>query len=378
MTRYIYIHIPFCLKKCIYCDFYSIPARTEIIEAYVDALCKEFELRTSSISSLDGIYIGGGTPSILGENDIKKIMDKLSCCDISAGAEITAEANPGTLNKSGIRAMLGSGINRISIGIQSLDNADLSILGRIHNSTEAVEAFNAARKGGFKNISVDLIYGIPGQTIQGWGKTLELIVGLHPEHISTYELTPEKNTALFESLAKGDILMPDEEQITAMYYEAIDKLHSAGYNHYEISNFAQPDYECRHNLNYWDRGEYVGLGAAAHSFIDGKRTSNLSDAGRYISEIDNGKLPIDELTLLTEEDVIKERLFLGLRKTAGVDMTSFSAVEQEKIREALKDASYQGLCEISGNNLRLTRKGLILCNAVIVRLMEYIELPRPS
>ena len=374
MAGYLYIHIPFCLKKCIYCDFYSVSDSKFIIGAYMTALCKELEMRKEYIGKLCGIYIGGGTPSILKGKDIATIMDKIrSTCHISAAAEITSEANPGTLTESGIKGMLNAGINRISIGVQSLSDKELSLLGRMHDAAEAIAAVTTARKGGFENISLDLIYGIPGQDLISWKRTLEKIVSLHSEHISAYELTPEKNTVLYEQLEKGRLHLPDEDEVAEMYYTAIDILTEAGYKHYEISNFALPNLQCRHNLNYWDRGEYLGIGAGAHSFLNGRRISNICDVRQYIHDVELGALPIAEETLLTRREEIEETLFLGLRKTDGFDIELIPADITEHLKEALDDLSHQGLLDLSGGHIKLTRKGLIICNSVIVRLMLRIE-----
>lgn len=374
MAGYLYIHIPFCLKKCIYCDFYSVSDSKFIIGAYMTALCKELEMRKEYIGKLCGIYIGGGTPSILKEKDIATIMDKIrSTCHISAAAEITSEANPGTLTESGIKGMLNAGINRISIGVQSLRDKELSLLGRMHDAAEAIAAVTTARKSGFGNISLDLIYGIPGQDLVSWKRTLEKIVSLHSEHISAYELTPEKNTVLYEQLEKGRLHLPDEDEVAEMYYTAIDILTEAGYKHYEISNFALPNLQCRHNLNYWDRGEYLGIGAGAHSFLNGRRISNICDVRQYIHDVELGTSPIAEETLLTRREEIEETLFLGLRKTDGFDIELIPANITEHLKEALDDLSHQGLLDLSGGHIKLTRKGLIICNSVIVRLMLRIE-----
>ena len=374
MAGYLYIHIPFCLKKCIYCDFYSVSDSKFIIGAYMTALCKELEMRKEYTGKLGGIYIGGGTPSILKEKDIATIMDKIrSTCHISAAAEITSEANPGTLTESGIKGMLNAGINRISIGVQSLRDKELSLLGRMHDAAEAIAAVTTARKSGFGNISLDLIYGIPGQDLVSWKRTLEKIVSLHSEHISAYELTPEKNTVLYEQLEKGRLHLPDEDEVAEMYYTAIDILTEAGYKHYEISNFALPNLQCRHNLNYWDRGEYLGIGAGAHSFLNGRRISNICDVRQYIHDVELGTSPIAEETLLTRREEIEETLFLGLRKTDGFDIELIPADITEHLKEALDDLSHQGLLDLSGGHIKLTRKGLIICNSVIVRLMLRIE-----
>jgi len=379
MVRYLYIHIPFCLKKCIYCDFYSVPDSMPLIEAYVAALCREIDMRRDQINVLEAVYIGGGTPSLLKGKDTAKIMGKLKRqWRRGRKVEITSEVNPGTLSDRAIKAMLDSGINRISIGVQSLDDKQLRLLGRMHDAADALRAFHDAQRGGFKNISVDLIYGIPGQDNKSWRTTLEEVARLRPEHLSTYELTPEKNTLLHEQLKKDCLHLPDEDTVAEMYYSAIDTLKAWGYEHYEISNFALPGYECRHNLNYWNRGEYLGIGAGAHSFCNGMRFANVSDVESYINEINKDRLPVSEEMVLTAEDTVKELLFLGLRKNEGIELGEMPAEALEKMKETLENLVLQGLIESSENLIKLTRKGLLLCNEVIVRLMLCIERRRPA
>ncbi|HTZ17235.1 MAG TPA: radical SAM family heme chaperone HemW [Dissulfurispiraceae bacterium] len=379
MVSNLYIHIPFCLKKCAYCDFYSVYGSEAVVHSYIEALCREIEMQKDHIWHLETIYIGGGTPSILKVEHIAMIMDLLQGTGlISAGAEITSEANPGTLNEGRIKGMLAAGINRISIGVQSLRDSELAVLGRMHDAAGAENAFRIAREGGFGNISADLIYGIPGQDLMSWKDTLERTVLLRPEHISTYELTPEKNTVLFEKLEKGHLKLPDEEIVTDMYNSTIAMLEDNGYVHYEISNFALPGRECRHNLNYWNRGEYLGIGAGAHSFEGGRRTADVSDVDRYIAEINENRLPIAEELTLTIEDELDELLFLGLRKTEGFDLGLVSSETAARLKKAPDDRVLRGLVELSGNHIRLTKKGLLFCNEVIVRIMLDIERHRPS
>jgi oxygen-independent coproporphyrinogen-3 oxidase len=347
------------------------------IDGYVDALCREIELRKDQIDALEAIYIGGGTPSILEEKHFRQIMSEIrSCCSIGGDAEITAESNPGTLTDARISAMIESDVNRLSIGIQSFNDEELAILGRMHNAEEAVSAFKAARRGGFTNLSIDLIYGLPGQPLGRWEETLGKALTLHPEHISAYELTPERHTPLFDRIETGDLQLPDEDIIAEMYYSSIDTLGQGDYGHYEISNFAQPGRRCRHNLNYWDRGEYLGIGAGAHSFIEGSRISNVADIDKYISDVNRNVIPVADEIKLNETDELKEILFLGLRKTVGIDLNLIQDDKKELMKEALQEMSRQGLVELSDNRLKLTRKGLLLCNEVIVRLLLRIERTR--
>ncbi len=374
MARYLYLHVPFCIRKCIYCDFYSVPDSLERIDDYVAALCKEIESRKASVGLLEAVYIGGGTPSILEEKHFSQIMNAIrNNCSFRGDAEISVESNPGTLTGPKIGAMLASGINRISIGIQSFNDEELVLLGRMHSSEEATSAVIAAREGGFRNLSIDLIYGLPGQTAENWQDTLGKAIDLRPEHISAYELTPEKETPLFHMLEKSELVMPDDDVIADMYYQTIDTLARAGYEHYEISNFAMPGFRCRHNINYWDRGEYLGIGAGAHSFVEATRSSSVADVNKYIVAIRNSEPPVTEDSVETDLDALKETIFLGLRKTEGFDIRLVPDRQMDRMKQALRDLSQQGLIEISGNMLSLTRKGLMLCNEVIVRLMLRID-----
>jgi oxygen-independent coproporphyrinogen III oxidase len=374
MARALYIHIPFCVKKCLYCDFYSIPADKRTIDRYINSLCMEMTMRRGGADRIDTVYIGGGTPSLLGARHIVRIM---SCIRdnfiISDDAEITSESNPESLTEDKATVMRRAGINRISMGFQSLDDRELSLLGRPHDSGAATRAFRSARACGFDNVSVDLVYGIPGQKPDLWMKTLEQVVALRPEHISAYELTPEAHTPLYELLEKGDLHLCEEDEIASMYYAAKDFLAGNGYRHYEISNYALEGRQCRHNLNYWDRGEYLGFGAGASFFTGECRGSNIADVMGYMAEINSGVLPVAEEIGMKEADKLKEIIFLGLRKTAGFDIGLIPHDSFDRMREALRDMTQQGLVIINDNKLMPTRKGLLLCNEIIVRLMLCID-----
>lgn len=386
MVNYLYIHIPFCIKKCIYCDFYSIPFKSRISGDYIKALCKEIESRKDVVDNLTTIYIGGGTPTILSEKEITGLLQAVrDNYVIDLDAEITIEANPLTISEDKAKKLLDSGINRISIGIQSLIDKELITLGRSHNANDAISAIKCVRKAGFKNVSIDLIYGIPlyksqipNPKSQNWQYSLKKALELSPEHISTYELTPEKDTPLYEDIKSGRLAMPDERVISEMYYKGIDILKEHGYVHYEISNFAKPGYECRHNLNYWNRGEYLGIGAGAHSFFDGKRIGNARDINYYIESIDNNRIPVAEEHYISNDEALKEFIFLGMRKTDGIDMELLPDEKRVLIKKAVEDLASHGLVELHGNCLRLTRKGLILSNEVIVQVLLSLEGSHPS
>ncbi|MBI3592984.1 MAG: radical SAM family heme chaperone HemW [Nitrospirae bacterium] len=371
MVNYLYIHIPFCIKKCIYCDFYSIPFKSQVAEDYVNALCKEIELRKHAARDIGTVFIGGGTPTVISGNEISKILNKVKeTFSVRHDAEVTIEANPGTITEGKLAGLREAGVNRISIGIQSLDDHELTVLGRSHTSDDVLYAVTAARKAGFNNISVDLIYGIPGQNMETWVNTLLKAIELLPEHVSTYELTPEKNTPLSDDIKKGRLALPDEEIITEMYYKGIDILQAHGYAHYEISNFARPGYQCIHNLNYWNRGEYLGIGAGAHSFLNGRRTANVRDVFRYVESVNSGMIAVAEDIEITAKEALKELIFLGLRKTEGIDMSRMPDIAKMLKSKAVDELIRHGLLETRDNCLCLTRKGLVLSNEIILRIFE--------
>lgn len=372
MPEFLYIHIPFCIKKCIYCDFLSVPYDESYAKEYVDALCRELVLKKDSAKALKTIYIGGGTPTVLPDECFGKLFECLkSNFKFSSETEITVEANPGTINESKIKTLLSAGINRISIGVQSFNDNELKTLGRIHSSEEAVKSIEMIKKAGITNFSIDLMYGIPGQAMDSWKDTLLRAVGFSPKHISSYELTPEKGTPLYKMIEV--IKMPDEELVLEIYNFAIDYLASRGCEHYEISNFALQGFRCIHNMNYWNRGEYIGAGAGAHSFINGVRSKNTGDIKKYIETVNNGIIPEIESTKLTHTDEIKEFIFLGLRKTEGISILKAKELGLN-MPKACKELIDEGYLEISGDYLRFTRKGIVISNTLIVKLFEIFKL----
>lgn len=374
MPDYIYVHVPFCVRKCIYCDFTSFPFNEQTAKAYTDALCRELILRRGHAGELKTVYIGGGTPSLMPGEFFNHLFSCLrDNFRFSLHPEITVEANPGTLGDMKLELLLLRGVNRISFGIQSFQDGELLTLGRIHTSFEAVAAVEIAKKIGFENISVDLMYGIPGQTIYTWRETLKKVTQLGPSHISAYELTPEKGTPLFVMLEEKRIELPDEERVLEMYDYAIDFLASNGYEQYEISNFATPGYRCLHNINYWDRGEYIAAGAGAHSFVEGVRRKNTCNIQSYIEQLKEGRLHEEESAEIPAAEEMRERIFLGLRKTDGIALAGLEKMGINVI-EAATGLIEEGYLTTTGENLRLTRKGMVLSNSVIVTLFEKLGL----
>ncbi len=370
MADFLYIHIPFCVKKCAYCDFFSLPYNESSAKAYVDALCKELLLKRELGGSLKSVYIGGGTPSLLPEECFTKLFGCLrDNFDLSPSVEITVEANPGTLNESKVTTILSLGANRLSIGVQSFDDCALKILGRIHTAEDAIRSIDFAKAVGFKNLSLDFMYGIPGQSGRSWHKSLSRAVGILPAHISAYELTPEENTPLFASIQCGETVMPDEESILEQYDDAVDFLTSNGYEHYEISNFALPGFRCLHNLNYWDRGEYIGVGAGAHSFVCDTRSQNTKDIDTYTTRLNEGVIPEVESVKLTRTMALREFIFLGLRKTDGISIDKAERLGLN-ILTACKEMIDSDHLQIRDDTLSLTRKGIAISNTIIAGILE--------
>jgi oxygen-independent coproporphyrinogen-3 oxidase len=348
--------------------------------AYTCALCKELFLKKHLVGKLKSVYIGGGTPSLLPNECFRQI---LSCLrdnyELSPGTELTVEANPGTLSESKIYLLLCLGVNRLSIGVQSFNNEELKILGRIHTSEEALLSIGLIRKAGLRNFSIDLIYGIPAQSFNSWSESLSKAAECSPAHISTYELTPEKETILFDLISNhplhpvGKLKMPPEDSILDMYNYTINSMANNGFEHYEISNFAKPGFQCIHNLNYWNRGEYIGAGAGAHSFINGLRSRNVEDIHTYINQLSRGVIPEEDKIYLTLQDCLREWIFLGLRKIQGISI-KHAQNEGLDILLACREMIDSGHIEVSDAAFRLTREGIMISNTIIAKLFQNLDL----
>ncbi|UCG78932.1 MAG: radical SAM family heme chaperone HemW [Nitrospirota bacterium] len=370
-----YIHVPFCQSKCQYCDFYSIVTTGSIVDDYIDAVGKELISYNDLIDTADTVYIGGGTPTVLNEDDIgnflKTITDHIQ---IDIHTEFTIEANPGTLNSEKIGIMKDHGINRISLGVQSLNDKMLSFLGRSHNAQQAEDALRLIAAN-FTNYSVDIIYGIPAQDRSVMTDTLESVFEYEPPHISAYELTPEGGTPLFEDIEAAMITMPDEESVLELYNLCESILTERGYIHYEISNYGKKGYEARHNMNYWKRGEYRGIGPSAHSFAGKKRQRNVQDVHEYCSILSENTSPVDEVIELTSEDELREVVFLGLRTSAGIVLEQFiERLSPDEVVNALHSSINEGLIKVDGSRLSLTSKGMPLSNTLTLEVMRSLRL----
>lgn len=366
----IYIHIPFCKQKCYYCDFISYTNQYNKIPKYIESMEQEIEEFDFSNYQLTSIYIGGGTPSYMDSRYIGQILDKIHEKIDFNEIEITIEVNPGTVTKQKLEEYKKDGINRLSIGLQSTNNRILKELGRIHTYEEFLNTYHLAEEVGFKNINIDLMLGLPGQTIQDLKESLNKIIKLNPNHISIYSLIIEEGTKIAEQLKEGKIELPEEEQERRMYWYIKDTLELNGYYHYEISNFSKRGKESKHNLNCWNQEQYIGFGVAAHSYINNVRFSNITSIEEYIKNIkENHKeknIKIEEQQTL--KDKKNEFMMLGFRKIEGVDIAKFKERFVESpiflYREKLNKLVNQGLIEIDLNHIKLTNKGLDLANLV--------------
>lgn len=360
MADAIYIHIPFCVKKCDYCDFLSFQSTKEERKKYVDFLVKEIELYPKY--NYDTVYFGGGTPSLLEPEDVKKILSKLS---INKGAEITLEANPKTVDYEKLKSFKEAGINRLSMGIQSFNEKFLKKLGRLHNSQEGEEAYKMARKAGYDNISLDLMFSLPDQTLEEVKEDLQKMISLNPEHFSIYSLIWEPDTKFFEKLEKGEYKETDNDLEASMYEMIIDYSEKSGYSHYEISNFSKEGKEARHNSKYWRNDEYVGIGLGASGYIDGIRYKNKMKFTDYYDSILVGGKPILEKEEVSEDMKEEYRHILGLRLLKeGIIPSSL-----EKYKKIYKELEEDGFIEKKLERYILTKKGIFLANDVFEKLI---------
>ena len=363
----IYLHLPFCQRKCGYCDFYSIQADSDEIEEYVRLLCEEMKLREAAFPYwVRTVYLGGGTPSLVPGGSIRLLLDSLNqFFNLAEEAEITIEVNPGTITFSVWNDYKSAGINRISLGVQSFHDRELKLLGRIHQSDEAKKAFEDARRFGFENIGIDLIYGLPGQTEGDWGQTLNQAIGLDPEHVSAYSLSLSDHVPMAKQIRQGRLLQLDEDKAALFMEMAHDKLESAGYEHYEISNYAKPGYQCQHNLIYWQGNSYLGLGASAHSFDSPRRWWNVADVAAYRSSLEKGQLPVEGEEELSETELELEKIALGLRTLSGVPLSLVWHAEK-MIDQLIHDQK----AVVENESLILTPAGFLIADEIAIQLAK--------
>lgn len=397
----IYIHIPFCVKKCDYCDFLSAPSDYNTMESYVKALVNEIELSKEKMKEylVDTVFIGGGTPSVLEGNLIERVIEVLKeNARISDDAEITIECNPGTVDREKLYHYKKAGVNRISFGLQSANDKELKSIGRIHTYEQFLESYHMARECGFDNINIDLMSALPGQSETSYDETLRKIIVLNPEHISAYSLIVEEGTEMYrrveEAIHAGRNILPDEEEERKMYYLTKELLSAAGYERYEISNYGKPGYECWHNIGYWKRKDYLGFGIGAASLYREERYSNVRDIHFYMESLLNGRsctveekagecmamTERDALHLIEEnqqklsiEEQMEEFMFLGLRMMKGVSVKGFEEKFEKKYAEVYGEVTEklvaQGLLEQDGGYVRLTERGIDISNYVMAEFL---------
>ena len=371
----VYIHIPFCLRKCKYCDFLSFVSDEETMKKYVESLCEEIRgfFQREKEYQVTTVYLGGGTPSILKAEWTSKILNTLKeCVSIVPDAEISTEANPGTLTEEKLKSYKECGINRLSIGLQSTEPKELSYLGRIHSYEEFLEGYYLARKAGFTNINIDLMSAVPYQNMESWNRTLNRVLSLKPEHISAYSLIVEEGTPFYND-EKLESLVPDEDTEREMYEITENRLLEQGYHRYEVSNYSLPGKECSHNILYWKRGDYIGFGLGASSCIRETRFKNTDDMKEYLNQPWKELSAREEIEILPVEEQMAETMILGLRMTEGVSKEEFSNryhISMETVYgDIIKKYVENGLLTYSDGYVRFTKKGLDLSNMVLCEFL---------
>jgi oxygen-independent coproporphyrinogen-3 oxidase len=378
----LYVHFPFCIKKCLYCDFDSVAGSLITPDEYVTAVVREMELRAGRLTgpiSAPTLYFGGGTPSLMAPQLVERVIKTAArLCGLASDAEVTLEANPGTVTVEKLAGYRQAGVNRLSLGVQALDDHLLQRLGRVHSVDDAVVAYAAARKAGFTNMGIDLIHSLPGQSLAMWQETLEAATLLAPEHISAYGLSVEEGTPFAAMEERGELLLPHEDESAAMFEATRELLTAAGYEHYEISNFARPGCRSRHNQVYWRRGDYLGFGAGAHSFLQkpewGVRWANPRNCAAYLTAMGKCALQDEAYQSLTRQEALSESFFLGLRLLDGVDLRQLeaefgAAPLQEQYGETINDLLAKGLLVKSDQRLAISSEAIIIANRIFSRFV---------
>ncbi len=377
-TLGLYLHIPFCRSKCDYCDFYSVANRADRMDDYQKALLKHIA-ETAPLAKkqvVNSVYIGGGTPTWYGERRLRELLSAVKKrFNVARDAEITLEANPDSADYKTLVRLRRAGVNRLSLGMQSSNDDELEAVGRPHKFYQVKEAVAAARKAKIKNLNLDLIYGLPGQTPEHWIQTVEDALALEPEHLSCYGLTVEEGTPLAKRVAEG-LVLPDDDQLADRYLWTVDRLAEAGYEQYEVSNFAKPGYQSRHNLKYWMGEPYVGLGAAAHSDFGGCRYSFVRDLDGYIRGVLEGGKLLDEMDRIPQRERGNEYLMLRMRTTHGIEEWEYRReyyMNFDPIAAKLSEYEQKGWATRSGRRWHFTPEGFLLSNRLIGELLEKQE-----
>ncbi|HNZ31957.1 MAG TPA: radical SAM family heme chaperone HemW [Smithellaceae bacterium] len=365
----LYIHIPFCQSKCAYCNFYSVTS-VNLIPQFVAALIKEIKLHQRQFDAFDTVYIGGGTPSLLSFGQLSEILAAINeFHKLDKEAEITMEVNPGDVSVEYFKLLISLGINRLNIGVQSFDDKILKFLGRRHNANEAHQAIMYARAAGFNNLGIDLIYGVYGQSINLWKKTLAEATTFRPEHFSCYELTLEASAPLYKRYLEKKIKKLNEKQQKKFFFTTAEELEKVGYIHYEVSNFARKNnFKSRHNMKYWKHAPYLGIGPAAHSFLENRRWWNVKSAKDYLNNVPQGISPVESEEILTAEQLKLETLFLALRTNDGIDLSAYQKrfhtdlLEQKKM--VIESLINSKLLELKKGFLRPTLAGMAVADSL--------------
>lgn len=385
----VYIQVPFCQSKCTYCNFHTGVFPVGLRSPYASAVCRELENHAHLYAQsgivwsgvpeteiqVDTVYVGGGTPSLLPPEELARLMSGVRSAFASRWSEATLEADPETVTPDRAAAWLSAGFNRISMGVQSFEDRELAAAGRMHRREDIYAATKHLRDAGYRNLSFDLIAGLPHQTESSWSDNLARLLDLRPEHLSIYLLEVDDGSRLGREILAGGLrysaaAVPSEDEMADFYELACERLEAAGYDHYEISNWALPGLRSRHNLKYWRREPYLGFGAGAHSFSGTHRWANVHDPNAYISAIEQGKLPFEQLEKVSEAQANEEMLFLGLRQLDGIELSELEAVRRLELSGRIEALREQGLVELEGSRLRLARGKLTVSNEVFVSLME--------
>lgn len=369
MTQAAYIHIPFCEHICHYCDFNKVFLKGQPVDEYLAALEEEIKLTIAAAPTkgLNSIFVGGGTPTALSVTQLERLCHTIrDYLPFNEQVEFTFEANPGDLSADKLKVLYDSGVNRLSFGVQSFNDELLKKIGRTHKAEDVFRSVDAAKRIGFDNISLDLIYSLPGQTLEDFKQTLETSFSLETTHFSGYSLIIEPKTIFYQLLNKGKLQLPDEDAEAAMYEMLMDQMAKHGYEQYEISNFSKKGYESRHNLIYWNNEHYYGFGAGAHSYLNGVRRSNYGPLKKYMNPIENGQLPIMDENLLTNKEMWEEEMFLGLRKTKGVSINHFTQKFSESplviFENQIDQLKKKKLIDVNDGYIFLTQQGRFLGN----------------
>lgn len=379
MVQAAYIHIPFCVHICHYCDFNKVFLKGQPVDEYLHALKKEIimTLNEPPKNELKTVFVGGGTPTSLSAEQLKKLCEIIrSLLPVSKDAEVTFEANPGDLTEEKLYLLREGGVNRLSIGVQSFEEHLLEKIGRTHRNEDVYNTVSNAKKVGFDNISIDLMYGLPGQTLEDFIHSMKEAFSLNIQHLSSYSLIVEPKTVFYNLMRKGKLRLPSEEDDAMMYDTLMKMAKENGLKQYEISNFARPGYESKHNLTYWNNEEYYGFGAGAHSYMNQVRKSNVGPVNHYIQQIQQGNLPILEEWQLSETERMEEEMFLGLRKVDGVSIETFiKKFEKDPLKlfsQQLSKLKRDGLIDINSGYIKLTKKGMFLGNTVFQEFIGVI------